>query len=46
MTQSFKPLIQNLAEFMNEYEVKPFPGKIHIFLAEYEFFCLEDANVG
>ncbi|MEL7246478.1 MAG: thioesterase domain-containing protein, partial [Cyanobacteria bacterium J06573_2] len=46
MTQSFKPLIQNLAEFMNEYEVKPFPGKIHIFLAEYEFFSLEDANVG
>ncbi|MEL7242617.1 MAG: thioesterase domain-containing protein, partial [Cyanobacteria bacterium J06573_2] len=46
MTQSFKPLIQNLREFMNDYEVKPFPGKIHIFLAEYEFFSLEDANVG
>ncbi|MDY6900050.1 MAG: amino acid adenylation domain-containing protein [Cyanobacteriota bacterium] len=46
MTESFQPLIDNLKEFMGEYEVKPFPGKIHIFLAEYEFFSLEDANVG
>ena len=46
MTQSFQPLIQNLREFMNAYELKPFPGKIHIFLAEYEFFSLEDASVG
>ncbi|MEO0686377.1 MAG: thioesterase domain-containing protein, partial [Cyanobacteria bacterium J06649_11] len=46
LTESFQPLIDNLQEFMDEYEVKSFPGKIHVFLAEYEFYSIEDANLG
>ena len=46
MTKSFQPLIPTLQKFMDEYEVKSLSVKINIFLAEYEFYSLEDANVG
>ena len=46
LTESFQPLIPALKEFVNEYEVKPLPGKINIFVATFEFYRLEDANFG
>lgn len=44
--ESFEPLMPTLEKFMNEYEVKSYPGKITIFSAVFEFYALEDANFG
>ena len=44
--ESFEPLMPTLEKFMNEYEVKSYPGKITIFSAVFEFYGLEDANFG
>ncbi len=46
LSESFQPLMPTLDQFMNEYEIKPLPGKINIFVAIYEFYGLEDANFG
>ncbi len=46
LTESFQPLIPALKEFVNEYSVKPLPGKINIFIATFEFYGLEDTNFG
>ena len=43
---SFKPLMQTLEKFMNEYEVKAYPGKITLFSAVSECYGLEDTNFG
>lgn len=46
LSESFQPLMPTLDKFMDEYKVKPFPGKINIFVATFEFYGLEDANFG
>ncbi|MEA5593109.1 amino acid adenylation domain-containing protein [Rivularia sp. UHCC 0363] len=46
LSKSFEPLMPTLEKFMNEYEVKSYPGKITIFSAVLEFYGLEDINFG
>ncbi|MBV6623802.1 MAG: amino acid adenylation domain-containing protein [Rivularia sp. (in: Bacteria)] len=46
LNESFQPLMPTLTKFMNEYEVKPLPIKVNIFVATFEFYGLEDANFG
>ena len=46
LNESLQPLMPTLSKFMNEYQVKPLPGKINLFIATFEFYGLEDANFG
>ena len=46
LNESFQPLMPTLSKFMKEYQVKPLPGKINLFIATFEFYGLEDANFG
>ncbi|MEO0844341.1 MAG: thioesterase domain-containing protein, partial [Cyanobacteria bacterium J06643_5] len=43
---SFKPLMITLEKFMNEYDVKAYPGKITLFSAVSECYGLEDTSFG
>ena len=47
MSKKFDPLLSSLEKFTNAYdEIKQLPVKITIFAAIFEFYGLEDANLG
>ena len=46
LSDKFFPLLSTLEKLTNEHEVKSYPGKITIYAAVYEFYKLEDANLG
>ncbi len=46
LSDKFFPLLSTLEKLTNEHEVKSYPGKITIYAAIYEFYKLEDTNLG
>ena len=46
LSKKFYPLLSTLEKLTNEHEVQPYPGKIIIYTAIYEFYKLEDVNLG
>ena len=46
LSKKFYPLLSTLDTLINEYEVKHYAGKITVFSALYEFYRIEDINLG
>ncbi|MEL7246312.1 MAG: phosphopantetheine-binding protein, partial [Cyanobacteria bacterium J06573_2] len=46
LSKKFYPLLSTLDTLINEHELKYYPGKITVFSALYEFYRIEDVNLG
>jgi len=46
LSKKFYPLLSTLDTLINEHEVKHYAGKITVFSALYEFYRIEDINLG
>jgi amino acid adenylation domain-containing protein len=46
MSESFKPLMPTLLEFVSEYKPKNYPGEITVFTATHELYAVDDLKLG